>query len=365
MEQARGGKAGSIDPEGIFIRGERGESRILFGSLGGLSALVEPRSAFIVADELTIRFLPPVFASCPSAIVPRGEAAKSLPSLEALYGAFLEAGLSRDGRVVAIGGGSVCDLAGLAASTWMRGVRFGLAPTTLLSMVDASVGGKNAIDFHGYKNLIGTFAQPSFVLMDCAALDSLPDADLSFGLAEAVKHAVIDGEAHLAAIEAATAGGPRPGAGALPGLVALSVRLKASIASGDEREEGGRMRLNLGHTIGHALESAAGMAHGAGVAIGLASALRLALALYPGKSLAHDAERVIGLLHRIGLPTELSSAPYPAGEEALRAAVASALTADKKRRGDDILFALPRGVGSVIVERIPVARLQAFVREAP
>ena len=137
----------------------------------------------------------------PVAEVPRGEAAKSLAELEALYGRFLELGLARDATVVAVGGGTVSDLAGFAASTWLRGVDFGFAPTTLLAMVDASVGGKNGVDFRGLKNQIGSFRQPRFVLMDVSVLSTLSDTEFRSGMAEVVKHAILAGGDYFELVE--------------------------------------------------------------------------------------------------------------------------------------------------------------------
>jgi len=279
--------------------------------------------------------------------------------------------------VLAVGGGSVSDLAGLAAATWMRGVDFRVVPTTLLAMVDASVGGKNGIDLDGYKNVIGTFAQPSLVQIDASVLASLPERDLAGGLVEAVKHGLIDGGDHPALVEAVVEPSGRIRRSALGPVIRRSVALKAAIAGADERETGVRRRLNLGHTIGHAVEAVTGLPHGLAVAAGLASALRLAVER--GGS-APDAERAIAVLSRLGLPTGLeearlsalaeSQAPGPgrdglASPESFRSAVAAALVTDKKRHGAAIVFALPMAAGDVRLTELPVAYLGDFVRRAP
>jgi 3-dehydroquinate synthase len=245
-------------------------SGIVYGSITGstgLQALATPERTIIVADSLTRGFIPPAFSSCPVVVVPRGEAAKTLAGLESLYSAFLDAGVDRDWTVVAIGGGSVSDLAGFAASTWLRGIDFGFVPTTLLAMVDASIGGKNGVDFGGYKNLVGTINRPRFILCDTAVLGSLPAEALSSGLAEMVKHGIIEGAGHLEALEAVCSSGlPQPAS--LTDLIRRSAQLKTSIAGADEREKGQRMKLNLGHTIGHAVEALTGLPHGHCVAVG-------------------------------------------------------------------------------------------------
>lgn len=375
-------------------------SGLVYGSIAGsdgLQTLAVPERTVIVADSLTRGFIPPAFSSCPVALVPRGEAAKTLAGLESLYSTFLDAGVDRDWTVVAIGGGSVSDLAGFAASTWLRGIDFGFVPTTLLAMVDASIGGKNGVDFGGYKNLVGTINRPRFILCDTAVLESLPAEALSSGLAEMVKHAVIEGSGHLEALEAVCASGlPKPAK--LKDLIRRSAQLKTGIAGADEREKGQRMKLNLGHTIGHAVETLTGLPHGHCVAVGTVAAFRLAAKVVArgsteqesGASTASssDAERVSKLLSAIGLPISLEQARLAATKAAasgagttdqsgaalttalkdpadFREALVSALKADKKKRGQAILFALPLAIGRVEITSIDIDEVAACIREAP
>lgn len=352
--------------EVAVVRGEKSSSTVRLGPLSGLAALASPGRTIVVADELTVAFVPEGFDPGRLIVVPRGEAAKSLASLESVYGRLLELEAGRDCSVVGLGGGAVSDLAGFAAATWMRGVDSGFAPTTLLSMVDASVGGKNGIDFGGYKNLIGTFNQPRFVLVDVSVLSSLPAFDLACGMAEAIKHGVIEGDAHLALIERAIRPGGAVDASALPAIVEASIRLKASIVGADEREANARRTLNLGHTVGHAIEAASGLPHGAAIAAGLASACRLSVER--GGSAA-DADRVIRALAALGLPTgvEEACAMSKAGADpaAFRAAVVAAIGSDKKRIGDEILFAMPHAIGDVRVEAVALETLREFAGRAP
>ncbi|MBU0927804.1 MAG: 3-dehydroquinate synthase, partial [Spirochaetes bacterium] len=189
----------------MLVKGERSSSTIRFAPIAALEGLVDTGRTVFVADELTAGFVRRLAGDDRIAVVPRGEAAKCLASLDGLYERFLELGVGRDWTAVGVGGGSVSDLAGFAASTWMRGLDFGFVPTTLLAMVDASVGGKNGIDYRGYKNLVGCFSQPRFVLVDPALLSGLPGYDLACGLAEAIKHGVIEGDGHLTALERAVA----------------------------------------------------------------------------------------------------------------------------------------------------------------
>ena len=368
---------------------------------GGLQALAAPERTVIVADSLTKGFIPAAFAACPVALVPRGEAAKTLAGLESLYSAFLDAGVDRDWTVVAIGGGSISDLAGFAASTWLRGIDFGFVPTTLLAMVDASIGGKNGVDFGGYKNLVGTINRPRFILCDTTVLESLPAEALSSGLAEMVKHAVIDSPSHFSALEAVCSSGlPRPAS--LTDLIRKSAQLKTLIAGADEREKGQRMKLNLGHTIGHAVESLTGLPHGHCVAVGTVAAFRLAFRPAirtairliatvdargsgdqesgTGNAGGRDADRVQRLLAAIGLPVSLDQVRLAAGKAdpaasalatalkdpaAFREALVGVLKADKKKRGRTILFALPLAIGRVEITSIDIDEVAACIREAP
>lgn len=356
------------DTGDVEVAGGRGHSTIRFAAAAGLSSLADPERTVVVADELTAGLVPGGFPRGRVALVPRGEAAKSLESLDALFGRFLELEVGRDWTVVGLGGGSVSDLAGFAASTWMRGLDFGFVPTTLLAMVDASVGGKNGLDFRGRKNLVGCFSQPRFVLIDPAMLAGLPEYDLGCGFVEAVKHGVLEGDGHLSALERAVARSGKIDRGALGPLVRRSVAFKAAIATEDERETGRRRTLNLGHTMGHGVEAVTGLAHGASVAAGLGAAL--ALAVERGGSRT-DADRVLALLARLGLPTGIEAARRASAETrdmspaAFRDAVACAMASDKKRVGADVLFAMPMAIGDVRMEPVALDALQDFVRRAP
>jgi 3-dehydroquinate synthase len=351
----------------ITVTGARGSvSRIAFGALSGLASAIDPAKAVVVTDRLIRSVYGESFPPCPVIEVERGEAAKSLASLEALYGRFLELGLGRDATVVAIGGGAISDLAGFAAATWLRGVDFGFVPTTLLAMVDASVGGKNGVDFRGVKNLVGSFSQPRFVRMDVSLLVTLPDVEFASGLAEVVKHAVIAGGSYFELVES-SAGPRRPGPEALERIVAGSVEIKAGFATRDEREAGERRKLNLGHSVGHGVEAATGLPHGHSVAAGLGTACRLALRM--GRLSVADCDRITRLLEACGLPSSIAAAAALAAgvrdERELRSAIAAAIHADKKRVGADVLMALPEAIGSVVIEAVPLSDIQAFVMEAP
>lgn len=372
MTGAASGGAANNDGD-LIVSGTRSSSTIRFAPIAALAALVDPARTVIIADEISISFVTQLFDRGRTVVVKRGEAAKNLASLDGVFARFLELGVGRDWTIVGVGGGSVSDLAGFAASSWLRGVDFGFVPTTLLAMVDASVGGKNGIDYHGYKNLIGTFSQPRFVLVDPELLSSLPDYDLACGLVEAIKHGIIEGDDHLSSIEQAVSGSGTIDRGALEPIIRRSIAFKAAVATADEHENGDRRKLNLGHTIGHGVEAVTGLAHGASVAAGLASATRFAMEHCDAK---HDgaaafSNRVIALVARLGLPTSLEQARRASRETSelspatFRDAVAEAMGTDKKRIGTNVLFALPLAAGNVNIEPVTLRELRDFVRRAP
>ncbi len=277
--------------------------------------------------------------------VPSGEGSKSLEQAASLYDACVAARLDRRSPVVALGGGVVGDLAGFVAATYLRGVPFVQLPTTLLAQVDAGVGGKVAVNHPLGKNLIGAFHQPLLVAADVSTLRTLPPRELAAGLAEAVKHGLLADASYFSYVEDSA---PLLLARSLPHLASLvvgSCRIKAAVVAADERESGLRQILNLGHTVGHALEAATGYAsflHGEAVALGLVAAGRLALALGTGWT-DGDQERLEALLVSLSLPVRLP--PLPVGS------LLAAASLDKKATAGDITWVLPEAVGRVRRQR--------------
>ncbi len=275
-------------------------------------------------------------------ILPAGEASKSLACASRLYDELVARKADRHTAVVALGGGVIGDLAGFVAATYARGLPLLMVPTTLLAQVDSSVGGKVGINHPQSKNIIGAFHQPVGVWIDTETLGTLPDRELRCGLAEVVKYGVIlDGE-FFAELEDRADKILERDDGVLRRIVARSCQLKAGIVARDEREETGlRAVLNFGHTIGHAIESVAGYGgayqHGEAVAVGMVAESRLAQRL--GWIGSDVADRLVGLLDRLGLPT---SAP---GLDADR--LLEAMGRDKKNRGGRLRFVLPRSIGRV------------------
>jgi 3-dehydroquinate synthase len=278
--------------------------------------------------------------------LPRGEAAKDFATLERCLDFFAESRLDRDSLVIAFGGGATCDLAGFAASIYMRGISVVHCPTTLLAQVDASVGGKTSINLRAGKNLAGTFHQPDAVFADTSVLSTLDDSEMRSGLGEVVKSALIAAPGLLERIEGAVDAIRVRDVDVLGGLVASCVRLKARIVAEDEREFSARRVLNLGHTFAHAIEHVAGygrVPHGVAVAVGITLALETsrALGILGDRALP---ERVARLLARLDLPTSL--AQLRGGGLALGADdLLAAMSHDKKARRSEPSLVLPCAVG--------------------
>jgi len=285
-----------------------------------------------------------------------GEAHKNIAAIEGIWHAALEGGADRKATFVGLGGGVVTDMTGFAAATWMRGVRWVGIPTTLLSMVDASVGGKTGVDLAAAKNAVGAFWQPSGVLCDVHYLNTESARGFISGLAEVVKTALIGDPALFELLEREAERVVLRDAELSAEIVRRSIRVKARIVSFDQRESGLRAVLNLGHTVGHALEAQAGysaLSHGEAVSLGLVAALRLGEAL--GRTPPELGERTLTLLRRLGLPASLAGQPL--------AEAANLLGHDKKRAGSSVKFVFARALGQVETQSIALSELRTRVLE--
>jgi 3-dehydroquinate synthase len=277
--------------------------------------------------------------------MPDGEQHKTMDTLASLYDQFVAHGLDRSGAVLALGGGVVCDVAGFAAATYMRGLPVIQVPTTLLAMVDASVGGKTAVDLPQGKNLVGAFKQPAKVVVDPGVLETLPQAEIASGMAELIKHGVLvdvdlfvelERLSTMAASESASVHTP------WARWIARSLQVKIDVVEQDPFERGLRAVLNLGHTTAHALEQLSGftLRHGEAVSIGMVVAARIAVDL----SLAPESlpDRIAALLAAYGLPT--ACPPYDPD------AIWEAMHRDKKKRGKTLRWVLPRQISEVTID---------------
>ena len=317
-----------------------------------------PSRAFVVTDrnvrplyaKRVIKSLDAAGVAHHTMAVPPGEKTKSATWLARVWDELLSHGCDRKSVVVAVGGGVVGDLAGFAAATVLRGIPFVQVPTTLLAQVDSSIGGKTGIDRPQGKNLAGAFWQPSAVVIDPSVLETLPDRELRAGLAEVVKAGVIRSEKLFELIESRAEAILRCDADVLGEAIEIACKVKAKVVGKDERDVSGeRAVLNLGHTVGHALETAAGygrLLHGEAVALGMVAAGRVALRLDLWS--VEEQERMEKLLGRLGLPLDLGGLDFDAD------AVMSLMKSDKKAVGGKVYFVLPSSIGDAALHPEPV-----------
>ena len=339
----------------IEIEGAARASQVVVGDVyRHLSRRIPAGRAVVVTDENILRLYRAELPPFPVLSIGTGEGAKTLDTVRGLYESMLDLEVDRSVFMVGIGGGIVCDVTGFTAATFLRGLRFGFVATSLLAQVDAAIGGKNGVNLEGYKNLVGTFQQPEFVLCDPRFLKTLPEAEVANGLAEIVKHALIADADMFAAIEERAAGALQLDPAVIARLVSDSVRIKASVVGRDEREAGERRILNFGHTLGHALEAAGRFSHGEAVSVGMVFAA--AVSMRRGRLEAAAYDRIIRLLQRLRLPTEAT-----AELRRLQAAVGK----DKKRRGESIHMVQLNGIGAAVVETVTIEEFLHWAGEVP
>ena len=338
-------------PSHLAVRHFDGQYEVVVGR-GLLSRLdqwlPQRRPSLLISDES----IGPLYAAqcrgadllAPSIFIPAGEGYKTLATVARLYDAFLAAGLDRGGQILALGGGVVGDTAGFAAATYMRGLPFVQLPTSLLAMVDASIGGKTGVDLPQGKNLVGAFKQPAAVLADLETLVTLPAAEWTAGLSEIIKHGLLAAPALLAQVQQVR----QPTADSdcnwrqLQSLIVRAVQVKRDVVQRDPFEMGERATLNLGHTFAHAIEQATQyqIRHGEAVAMGLVAAARLSAKL--GHCAPDLPEKVAGWVTAVGLPAEIPTHLDPA-------VLLKLMQRDKKKLAGRLRFVLLRDVGEVFV----------------
>ncbi|MBB5664496.1 3-dehydroquinate synthase [Rhizobium leguminosarum] len=336
-----------------------------------IASRLNGRKAAVITDEnVAPLYLKALVASLEEAgitsaavVLPAGEKTKSFEHLITACDKVLEARVERNDYVIALGGGVIGDLSGFAAGIVRRGVRFVQVPTSLLSQVDSSVGGKTGINSRHGKNLIGVFHQPDLVLADTDVLNTLSEREFRAGYAEVAKYGLIDKPDFFAWLEAnwkaVFAGGS-----ARIEAIAASCQAKADVVVADERENGQRALLNLGHTFGHALEAATAydssrLVHGEGVSIGMVLAHEFSARM--NLASPDDARRVERHLQEVGLPTRMSDIPgaLPPAETLM-----DAIAQDKKVKSGKLTFILTRGIGqSFVADDVPASEVISFLRE--
>ena len=330
--------SGLLGDIGYYAAAIKGVQRVCIVS----DSNVWPLYGNTVAESLTSHGLPST-----SFVFPAGEIHKCADTYLMLLNHLAENRISRTDLIIALGGGVVGDLAGFAAATYLRGIRFIQVPTTLLAMVDSSVGGKTAIDLPAGKNLVGAFYQPTLVLCDTDCLNTLPEDIFRDGCAEVIKYGILyDSElfSHLSEFGSNFH---------QEAVITRCVELKRDVVAEDEFDTGSRMKLNLGHTFGHGVEALSnfGISHGKAVAIGMAIAARSSLEY--GICDLDTSGKILQILRTFSLPT---SCGYAADE------LAHAAMSDKKRSGGTVSLILPRSIGDCIIRPTPTEEILSFIK---
>lgn len=326
-------------------------SEVIVGSVSELLPRLLPDKRVVVVSDTNIdRHYHTLVNRYEHVLIGLGEASKTLVTADAIYKKFISMGVDRSTFVLAIGGGIVTDVAGFVASTYMRGVEFGFVSTSLLGQVDASVGGKNGVNVDGYKNMVGTFTQPRFVICDVGMLRTLPEREARTGMAEVIKAGIIADEELFSKLELTPLAELTKNPDLLSEVVYRAIKVKADIVERDEREHGDRRKLNLGHTLAHAIEkSSSKMNHGEAVAVGLS--LISDAAARRGLLSAADKERICSLLQRTGF--DLTP---PVAMRVLLKAVSK----DKKSEGDVLNVVFPTAIGACEVVPMPLEEFRAM-----
>lgn len=280
-------------------------------------------------------------------VFPSGESSKNIETYTQILNFLAENQLTRSDNIIALGGGVTGDMAGFAAATYLRGIPFIQIPTTLLAMVDSSVGGKTAIDLPIGKNLVGAFYQPSLVLCDIRTLETLPEEIFRDGCAEVIKYGILYDSALFSHLEEKGLGFDREA------VITRCVELKRDVVTEDEFDTGARMKLNLGHTIGHGVEARSNftVSHGQAVAIGMSIVAKATAACRECDPEIRD--RIIGILKFFGLPVSTDYTPAELYQSAL---------SDKKRMGGTVNLIVPKTIGSCVIRKTPVENLESFIK---
>lgn len=332
----------------ITITTESKISKILIGEkLQNLGKYLPTGKTIIITDDNIRKLYGHILQSYPVISIGLGEKHKTLETLTRIFDMLVEFEADRSTFIVAIGGGIVCDVAGFAASVYMRGLRFGFVSTSLLSQVDASVGGKNGVNFRGYKNMLGVFNQPEFVIIDISMLQTLSKKEYISGFAEIIKAAAIKNESLFSFLEMNFAAALNMEIQVMEKLIYEAVLIKSQVVEQDEKEKGERKKLNFGHTFAHAIEHTTGKLHGEAVSIGMVLAADLSVRL--GLLKHSEFERLTLLLQNMELPVKLQ-ADY--------SDMIDAMKKDKKREGDYLNMIFLDRIGNALIKKISFKQLE-------
>jgi 3-dehydroquinate synthase len=320
------------------------------GSFSHLKKIVDQKHSVIITDENVYDAHSKKFKEWNTIVLKSGEEYKVQSTVDSIIEQLIDFEADRKTTLIGIGGGVITDLTGYVASIYMRGISFGFVPTSLLGMVDASIGGKNGIDVGVYKNMAGTIRQPSFILHDMGFLNTLPRKEWENGFAEIIKHACIKDAAMFRQLETNSFKSYRGNKKLIGGLVKRNGIIKTKVVQQDEFEKGDRRLLNYGHTLGHALENQYELSHGQAISIGMAYASVISEELVGFK----DANRVTKLLSQYDLPTFV---------EFDRRKVFAVMKMDKKREKKEMNYVLLEKIGKGVVKSIPMVQLERLFEE--
>jgi 3-dehydroquinate synthase len=318
----------------------------------GLGDLVKDANVIVVTDEKIFNNHSEKLSAFSVIMFPAGEEYKNQATVDYIIRELINLGAHKNTFLIGVGGGVVTDITGYVAAIYMRGIRFGLVPTSILAMVDAAIGGKNGIDVGVYKNMVGAILQPEFIFYDYNFLKTLPVKEWINGFAEVIKHACIKDDLLFRILEKYSLHEYQIDKTLIADLIEKNVEIKTTIVTKDEFEKGERKLLNFGHTIGHAVENLHGISHGHAVSIGMVAACNLSVQLNDFH--AADAAKIVRLLARYHLPVDL---------ETDHAKVFEVLKMDKKRQGDGVQFILLDKIGKAEIKYISLTELEKHFKE--
>jgi 3-dehydroquinate synthase len=337
--------------ETISIHGTLRDAKIYVGAqLQDIGQYLPTKEVFVLTDRNLYPRFKALFPSQPIFQVIPGDYSKSLRVATSVYRWLEDAQADRHAFLLGIGGGVVTDLAGFVACTYLRGIRLGLAPTTLLSQVDAAIGGKNALNLDGFKNMIGTVYQPEFILCDHTLLGTLSEEERSGGAAEMIKDTIIDDKGQFDYMLSHAEQVLEVDHAVLDPLIAWCIKMKKKFIEADEFDRNERRKLNFGHTWGHAVEAITGMHHGYAVSIGMVFATRFAVHL--GICEEETLQALLKILEAYHLPTET---------KVLKWVVLDTVERDKKREDENINFIFPKRIGETVITPISCEQLREYV----
>ena len=324
-------------------------SFILDGRFQAIDKLVNKANAFYITDENVYALHQNKFKGKKTIVFPAGEEHKQQATVDFIIEALLNLGATREAVLIGVGGGVVTDMVGYAASIYMRGVSFGFVPTTILAMVDASIGGKNGIDVGVYKNMVGLIKQPTFLLYDFDFLKTLPNHQWENGFAEIIKHAAIKDAKMMKQLSIHNLSYYQKNKKELIALIEKNVKIKMTVVQKDEFEKGDRKLLNFGHTIGHAIENEYALLHGHAISIGMVYAAKISQVLLGFT----DTGILIETLKKYGLPISMRFDISHAMD---------IMQKDKKKASKGMQYVLLNKIGNAVYETVPMKSLEKLIK---